>query len=565
MFLKNLKIEDGDMEIRNIPFHKGLNLIVDETKTEDRKESGNNVGKTTILRLVDFCLGGDGTNIYQDKEFKQRSNTQIETFLKEKNIVITLVLKEDMDDLRSEEVIIRRNFLGRSSKIQEINGVQYSNEEFPKKLKEFVLKSTSDKPSIRQIVAKNIRDEKNKLTNTVKILSPYSSQEEYESLYLYWLGIELDVNSRKQKLIKERSIETNLQNRLKKDSTLSQIEQSLLVINRSIQELEMKKDTLKLNDNFSDDINELNNTKSNLNKLTTELSRLEFRRTLIIESKNDLEKETSDIDESYLKKLYEEAKIILPQIHKTFSDTLKFHNQMVEEKIKFITEELPGLESSIDEMRRAMDLLVSDEERLTSKLRRLGAFEGIETIMSELNAVYEKRGSFEGLRLVWENSIKKLNSVVRELEDIDKGIRSKDSVIQERISEFNKFFSEMSYKLYGERFILSADVAEKGYELNISSISGNLGTGKKKGQIAAFDLAYIEFADSQEIECLHFIMHDQIENVHGNQIRSLVEIVDKVDCQYVVPILRDKLPDTVDINQYEIVSLSQSNKLFKVD
>ena len=55
MFLKSLDIKNGDVLIREISFHKGINLIVDETKPENKTESGNSVGKTTVLRLIDFC------------------------------------------------------------------------------------------------------------------------------------------------------------------------------------------------------------------------------------------------------------------------------------------------------------------------------------------------------------------------------------------------------------------------------------------------------------------------------------------------------------------------------
>ena len=83
--------------------------------------------------------------------------------------------------------------------------------------------------------------------------------------------------------------------------------------------------------------------------------------------------------------------------------------------------------------------------------------------------------------------------------------------------------------------------------------------------MAAFDLAYIQFADASNIECLHFILQDQIENVHDNQISSLLTgIVNEVNCQYVLPVLRDKLPDDVDVEQYKILSLSQTDKLFKI-
>ncbi|HBO75101.1 MAG TPA: DUF2326 domain-containing protein, partial [Marinilabiliales bacterium] len=70
MFLKSLTIHNDTALIREILFHKGINLIIDETKSKDKTESGNSVGKTTVLRLIDFCLDGSGSNIYIDPEFK---------------------------------------------------------------------------------------------------------------------------------------------------------------------------------------------------------------------------------------------------------------------------------------------------------------------------------------------------------------------------------------------------------------------------------------------------------------------------------------------------------------
>ncbi len=83
--------------------------------------------------------------------------------------------------------------------------------------------------------------------------------------------------------------------------------------------------------------------------------------------------------------------------------------------------------------------------------------------------------------------------------------------------------------------------------------------------MASFDLAYIKFADSIDLPCLHFVLQDQIENVHSNQITNLLtEIVSEVNCQYVLPVLRDKLPKEIDISSMEILSLSQASKLLKI-
>lgn len=563
MFIRNLKIEKNGSVIRDILFHKGLNLIIDETRTPDLKESGNSLGKTTIIRLIDFSLGSDGKNIYQDTEFRQKTNTQIEDFLTNNNVVITLTLTQDFTDSTSD-IVIRRNFLSRNDKIQEINGEKYSNDEFPKTLKELVFNSTTKKPTFRQIIAKNIRDEKSRLNNTLKVLNPFTSQDEYEALYLFWLGVDLDAASRKQKLSREQSIEENLQKRLKKDNSLSQIEQSLLIINRTIEELEEKKHNLDTSKKYKDDIDELNSIKFQLNVTTTDLNRLSFRKNLIIESKNDLESETSDLDTSEIKSLYEEAKILIPNIHKSFEETLKFHNTMVQEKMKYITQELPELEHEISQIKGKIDILALRETELSHKLKRIGLMESLGFLIVELNRSYEQRGELEGIKRIWDNSIEKLSLINKELTTINEGIQTENELIQSRIAEFNKYFSSLSYELYGERFVLSSAETTNGLELNISSISGNLGTGKKKGQIAAFDLAYIQFAEALNIDCIHFIMHDQIENIHNNQISLLSGIVTSINCQYIVPILRDKLPENLNVEGYKIISLSQDDKLFKV-
>jgi len=566
MFLKELNIHNGDSLIRSITFHKGINLIIDETKTSDKKESGNNVGKTTVLRLIDFCLGGKGKNIYKDPEFKEKgSNSQIENFLKNNNIIISLIIKEDLDIETSDEIIIRRNFLSHRNKIQEINGEYFNNENFLKELKKIVFKSTAPKPTFRQIIAKNIRDEKSRLINTIKVLHPTTKQEEYEALYFFWLGIPIDKSERKQQLLSLIKLEKDLQRRLKREHNLSQIEQSLIIINRSIEELEKKKKNFNLNENYEEDLSKLNSIKSKINSLSTQIGQLELRKELIIESKEELEKEIANINVEQIKVLYKEAKLLIPDIQKTFEETLKFHNEMLEEKKSFILKELPNIEDKILLLRRNVSTLIIQEKEISSSLQKTGAFDELERIISELNKFYEQKGNFEEQKRLWEQSITNIKNYQAELENIDKVILSKEDLFKERITSFNIYFSGISQKLYGEQFVLSYDKNERGYELNISTISGNPGTGKKKGQIAAFDLAYIQFADEIGIECLHFILHDQIENIHDNQITSLLnEIVSNINCQYVLPVLRDKLPDDINIKQYKALSLSQQDKLFKV-
>lgn len=562
MFLKSLTIQNENDVIRKIPFHKGINLIVDETKSGLKTESGNSVGKTTVLRLIDFCLDGNGKNIYIDSEFKT-TNTKVESFLKENNIVIKLVLVNDIDNIHSRTVTIERNFLSYGKKIQKINGESKTNEEFSKSLKELIFKTSSDRPTFKQLKSKNIRDEKNKLVQTIRVLDSFTTEVAYEALHLFWFGIDVDLS--KDKLVREKNLEEKLQKRLRQDSNLSQIKQSLIIVDKEIEKLNKKRNNFNLNEDYESDLQELNITKSKVNTTSNRLSHLEMRVELIEESKKDLESNSANIDTKKIRALYERAKALVPVIQKTFEETLMFHNDMISQKLKFITEDLPQLFEEITSERDALNVLLKREKELSDRLGQSSTVEELENVVFELNSYHESKGSLEEQKSLWENTLSNLQSIEGKLELINGKIDSKDDLIQQRIAEFNSYFSDISSRLDGVHSLLSADKVADVYKFAIGNIDGNPGTGGKKSQMASFDLSYIKFADEKKIPCLHFILQDQIENVHSNQISNLLtEIVDEVNCQYVLPVLRDKLPQSINIQKMETLSLSQGDKLFKI-
>ena len=81
-------------------------------------------------------------------------------------------------------------------------------------------------------------------------MHPTTKQEEYEALYLFWLGISIDESERKQQLYSLIKLETDLQKRLKREKSLAQIEQTLIIINRRVTELEQKRTSFNLNENY---------------------------------------------------------------------------------------------------------------------------------------------------------------------------------------------------------------------------------------------------------------------------------------------------------------------------
>lgn len=95
MFIEKLKISTKFETIREMNFHTGMNLIIDNTPlTDDLKLTGNNVGKTTVLKLINFCLGGEGKDIYTDEENKNKIYEDVKNFLISQEVLITLTLTD---------------------------------------------------------------------------------------------------------------------------------------------------------------------------------------------------------------------------------------------------------------------------------------------------------------------------------------------------------------------------------------------------------------------------------------------------------------------------------------
>jgi uncharacterized protein YydD (DUF2326 family) len=568
MFLKSLEIINTRKSeiIRDIQFVRGLNLIIDETpETIDLRNTSNNIGKTTVIRLIDFCLGADPKNIYQDPEFKNRSNEKVKDFLEQQEVLIILTL--ELDD---KNIIIERNFLSRSKKILRINGENIQSQNLDFELKKQIFDFTKAKPTFKQIKAKNVRDDAERLSYTVKVLGSFGKDAEYEALYLFWLGVPYESADRKRELLENQKLEQKIYDRIIVNGNESKLNQFIEILNRQIKELEIKKDNFNINENYKKDLQQLDTIKNDLNAKNSLIGRLSLRKELIIESQQSLEQERTNINVKVLEQLYNRANSLLPNLQKSFEETVQFHNQMVEEKVNYITKELPELTEKIRILDIEINNLLAAEKEFSEKLQKAGAIEELQIIIDELNQLYENKGKYTEQLSKLEDSKQKLSEIEEELTAIDDNIENLDANIQEKVRLFNNEFADISQKLYGETFALSASFEKqrrtnsKFYKLSVDSLNPRAGTGKKKGEILAFDLAYIKFADQQNIKCLHFVLHDQMETVDNNQIITFLQEVSNANCQLITPVLRDKMPAELRTGAYEILSLSQDNKLFKI-
>lgn len=568
MYLSKLTISSPGKVIRDIEFHKGLNLIVDETP-ENTTGTGNNVGKTTVLRLIDYCLGGDVDGIYRNPEDKHESYALVKDFLTGNNVIVTLILVDDLDT-PSIKVEIERDFkTGRSSLIR-INGKDVTRKDFVAELESAIFPEVkAETPSFRQIIAHNIRIDNLRLENTLKTLT-MGKNEEYEALYLFMFGCPNDSAARKTQLAQELDTEKKYKRRMERNRSKNEYKAALSVIESDIEKLVERKDNLNINENLQLDIDSLNTLRAEINKVTSRTSLLSLRRELINETVESFDKQNFGEDVVQLEMIYKQASAYVPKMQRTFKELVDFHNTMLENKKAFVAQELPSIQEEIESLSVELERLQEKETVMAEKVLKSDTYEELESIIVQLSELSRRKGEFESYVSQIESAEKAIKEKCEEMKKIDDGLFTEDFArrLEAERDKFNKIFSEVSREIYDEQYIISYDVYnQKGkqlYKFHITDVA-NFSSGKKQGEISCFDIAYTVFADQESIPCLHFILNDKKELVHGNQLNKFAEAVNKYNVQFVCSMLYDKLPPVLRKDEHVVVRLSQDSKLFRIE
>lgn len=575
MFLKLLKIETEDEVLRELHFHKGINLIVDDTPTStdnaNQLKTGNNVGKTTVLKLIDFCFGAKAKNIYTDPENERQDYELVKNFLIDYRVIITLVLKENLDDDDSNEIVIRRNFLSRNKVLRQVNDKNCTEDEFEEQIRMRLFPDvTEGKPTLRQLLSHNIRYSDESIGHTLKVLNRYTKDVEYETLYLYLFGCKFEGGQKKQELLTKIGQEISFKERLEKKQTKNAYEAALSLVEREIKNLNEKKAKLNINENYEEDLARYTQIKYEKNKTAELVSNLEIRMNIIVETQRDMEQEISNIDMQQLRQIYFQAGTQFEKIQHSFEELVTYHNKMVAEKIRFISKELPELNSKINDERKRLDTLCEEEREYATIVAQGDTFAELEKLIEELNEKYRQKGEYESIISQMEEVDKNIKKYRKELDEIDQKIFTDDfeDTIKSQINKFNVFFSEVSKKLYGETYAIKyeTDINKKQQKMyKFSTFNANMSSGKKQGEILCFDLAYIQFADSEKMPCVHFLLNDKKELVHDNQLVNVMDYVSDKNVQFVASILKDKLPDKLKKEEFYVIELSQDDKLLRIE
>ena len=172
------KMTPAEEIVRDIKFNlNGLSLIVDNTSNES-SESGNSVGKTTAIKIIDLCLGAKSVkDLYYDSDTRSE-NQVVKNFLVSHKVQAELVL---LDAEKNYRCSVKRDLFPRGKKY--IGEIDFPEQEFWSELKKILFGIKEPRPTFRQLIPKFVRLSNTSEDSMIKFLPPMTSKEIYDTIY----------------------------------------------------------------------------------------------------------------------------------------------------------------------------------------------------------------------------------------------------------------------------------------------------------------------------------------------------------------------------------------------
>ena len=565
MQLCSLKVVKNSKPLREIFFKKGLNLIINADSNVAK--SGNSVGKTTPSRLLDYIFMSGGEDIYTDFEFKKLI-PDVASFIDSNQIVVELEFYGFDGKKYSVGRLLKRNS---KDYIFYIEGKPVAKQKYVDLIAQHIFGQREEKPSIRSLVHKFIRNTNEKMQNTAKFLHANAKPDVYDQVYLYLFGFS-GIN-----LLKEKAEFNNKISLKKKYLAAYRNPHKESALHKMIKPLEAEEKALKakisefdFKDTQEASVRELVRLQGEISDLTISYSEIESKIYNLSRSIDKLRNDASNVDGKELSGIYAEAGVAISgDLKRSYADLVVFHNKVLSNKISLIEREFVEAQEHSAEVRSAMNELQALESSVFKNINEPDALKSIGQMYNALSLIREEIAGTKALLLKIEDTKELIARLEAGKGLVVQQIQANIDSLESNVELFNTYFGELSKIFYDERYIfdLSFDVDKEKCEFGIICVTPNSTGGKKKGELSAFDLAYIKFVNKAKIKRPTFVVHDSIEDVDVNQVFDIFQAANKLDGQYIVAVLSDKISDerfSVFKKDSVILELSESDKFFKI-
>ena len=553
MKILELKIKDSLGEEKNkIKFkEKAINYIFgDIQEPENKKATINSLGKTLLLKFIDYIFGANEDNKIIKEKIKGYTLEAV-ILVENKKIKVKRILGNSKEITVNDEIYS----LSEYKKIFSINRSLYT--------KQIILSKKNNEISNRDKASED------DVLSVLKLLNLKDIVNNVKNIYTLQNNIK-DLKKSKQNLLS-----------LYSKSNTEEIDKEIFFIDKEVEkkEIELKKisnkiQKLEVSDIQKDTIKEYENQSQKLKKLQIkyEKNKIESERLHnFIEDSNKV-----DISTEHILKIYKKTEQEIPNmIKKKLEEVEKFHQKVYEERkefledrVKKINDENKNLEIKIEEISENIDkigFLISQNKIYQESIELFKKYN------DDLNELKFKQGSFSKIKDLEE----KINDKNKNLEinfEQTKDIRKNyDNVIK----KYSDFIYDLVQKIYDENLEVYFDIKIREKHIKNRpvifdfSLKGDGGEGINEVKKNLMDILIFKYN-----KILDFFLQDSscFNGIDTRQVSGLLKEIDKISNetgkQSIIAINKYQLDDEDIIKIVEknsILTLCENNKLLGID
>src|ERR1035437_2459800 len=518
-------------------FQPGLNIVLAErTKKATSQDSRNAVGKSSLIKVIDFLLGADARqgHVLRRPELEQS----------------TFSLSLDAGD---QVEVASRSAAQSNTVFIEDNGYMRNRDWCSHLGKAFFnLQGLPDEPRYRSLMSFYVRDvASGAFANPTETHRKQAVVDTAPALaWLFGLDVGL-VTKVKEVLDTGKSL--NDLRRAARDPVLGMTIGRVQDLEASIRTLGIEQERLSgeltnftVVDRYAEHRIQADQLSRDIRSLNDALVMTERRLGAIAHA---IERENSEQpDYAYLEEMYGQVNVVLPEsVRRRFDEVSEFHQSVVSNRRRYLESEQARLVEQMAADRVKLDELDARRSDLMRLLEAGGALETYNQLQRELGGLTGRLSELEERRATierWENANRHLQLRAAELEIL----LSAD--LMERVTQVEsvgRMYSAYAYRIYGGQrpANLSIETSRNGYRF-APTIGGDSSEGVRSISIFCFDLTMAVTARRLG-HGPDFLVHDShlYDSVEARQVASALNLASEVaieeGIQYIVTINSDVL------------------------
>lgn len=553
MKILNLRIISPNKKtIQDIKFNEsGISIILADIKRkEDTKETINSLGKTLLLKMIDYLYGSDIDKTY----FKEEINEYI----------IEGTIEQDNRIFNCKRVI------GDSGK-NIINNQKYTHEEY----KSFfsINRSFLDKQVFleekKSLISPRQHPGLNDYLDVLTLLNFKNIDEDLKDIY--------ETQDFIKNLKKNRESLMSLYNL----NLLSDLEEEIFLIDKrtneyqeklnevthkvdNIQIVDMKEDVLE---EFVRQNNDFKKTKRDIELVKIEKKRLE---NFIEESNNN------NVTSKDVIAIYEQAKIEIPDmVKKEINKVQKFHEKVYLERKTYLEEQIVQLDQSYDKLEDELEEISSKVDYLGGIISENKAYkEAIsyyEKFTKELNDLRFRQGQLFQLKEIKEKIDKNSNELTEKFEKAKLAL-DENKILIDRYRDFIYDFVNLIYtddvSAYFGMKIRDRHLTRRPITVELN-LRGDTGEGRGNVRKLLIDYLIFNFNERldiliQDSSCYNGIDPRQVAGML-NELNKLAKVNNK---QAIISLNKYQVDDNDDTDKFlkenSVIILSEDENLLNI-